>query len=161
MEVIIIYDAEYPSTRIIARAIGKGFSDQSRVRLADASLIDGRDLPEMQLLIVGSPYNKSRASKAIRSFLTKLSNKALENVAVAAFETYTKRSFLIPSFFGRSAKRNNLTGSYIDKMLIKKGGVHVLSPERFTFRTQSRPYSSHELYNAAQWGKELESLSRI
>lgn len=161
MNVIIIYDAEFPSTKIMARAIGAGFSINSRVRLGDAKMLEGRMLPEMYLLIVGSPDSRSKVSGAVRNFLTKLPKNALQNVAVASFTTQVKRRFSFAFLFGKRGRRKLAAAQFIDKMLIKKGGIHVLPPENFDFKTQTKPQDNRELYRARQWGSELESLCRI
>lgn len=157
MEVIIIYDAAYPSTRLIARAIGDGFGPDARVRLGNATLLSQKALPEVDVLLVGSHAGRSRPTKTVRNFLKNLPKSSLVNVSIGAFETKVKSRFL---FFNRTISRNvkkNKTAKYIQSILLKKGGIAVLDPERFYFFSQKTPYTN-ELKRAVQWGKELKDL---
>jgi len=158
MEIIIIYDADSPGTRLVAQSIGSGFTPGNRVRLADAKAIDKKVLPEIDVLIVGSASHRSRPSKAIKNFLNNLPKKSLQNIAVAAFEIKIKRSFI--SYFSRRnpSREKRYASNQIDKMLIRKGGIQVLDPELFFFRNSLRPLNMNELLRAKNWGREIESL---
>jgi len=161
MEVIIIYDSAHPSTKIMARAIGNGFSEKSRVRLGDAESLQGMVLPEIDLLIVGCHALRSRPGKAVTGFIKRLPAKALQNVAIASFETRRKRGFLSLSYFTGLDNDQPRAAAYLDKLLIKKGGIHVLPPQVFYFRARTRPYQQSEMAKAARWGHELEGLCRM
>ena len=158
MEIIIIYDADSPGTRLIAQSIGSGFTPANRVRLADAKAIDKKVLPEIDVLIVGSASYRSRPSKAVKNFLNNLPKKSLQNIAVAAYEIRIKRGIISYFSLRNPSREKRYAATQIDKLLIRKGGIQVLDPEVFYFRNSHRPMNGNELYRAKKWGTEIESL---
>ena len=160
MDVIIVYDKEQVSTRIISKAIGDGFGKDSRVRIGDAKELTGKVLPEIDVLIVGTYTRRSKTSKVVRDFLKNLPKKSLVNVSIGAFETRQKRRFLFSTSSSKAGKKAYKAAQQIEHMLLRKGGIHVLEPQRYYFRSNDRVYRK-DLMQAKEWGKEFKELSSI
>jgi hypothetical protein len=91
---------------------------------------------------------------AISRFVKGLPRKALQGVAVAAFDTRMiveeiNNAFLtfMVSIFGYAAKP-------IADAMAKKGGTPVLEPEGFFVKDSEGPLKDGELQRAKEWGQK-------
>ena len=142
MKVLVVYDSKYGNTEKIARAIGNTIHGE--VKVLHANAIDSSELKNLDLLIVGSPTHGGRPTPAIRDFLKKIPNSAINSIDVAAFDTrFSKRWVKI---FGFAAKK-------IADNLKKIGGNLVLSPEGFFVKGTEGPLEEGELERAVNWSK--------
>jgi len=144
MKALIVYDSAYGNTEQIARAIGDAITDDVKVLRADA--VDPSDLESIDLLIVGAPTYRGRATPAARAFLDMVKGTAIKGISVAAFDTRltTKWVGIVGYAAGRIA--SNLT---------RKGGDLVLRPEGFFVKGTKGPLKEGELERAAAWAKEI------
>ena len=156
MKFILVYDSLYGNTEKIARSIGDVLLEQGEgilVRVVDfkMDLLAGVDL-----LIVGSPTQKFKATAAMKAFLKAIPANGLKGVRVAAFDTRLTQSNIdgtpvLPffvKFFGYAAEP-------MAKELQKKGGVLVRSPEGFYVEGTEGPLVQGELERAATWAGKL------
>jgi flavodoxin len=111
----------------------------------------------LDLLVLGSPTQGGRPTKAIQDFLTGLPLNALEGVRVAAFDTrIDSRAHgpflrLLTGVIGYAAGR--MAGS-----LEGHGGTLVGEPEGFIVDGREGPLEDGEEDHAAAWAEALTRL---
>lgn len=144
MKTLVVYDSFYGNTEKIARAIAGAIAGEVKVlRPGEAS---PTDLKSVDLLIVGSPTQGGRPTKAILDFLNKLPEPAVKGINVAAFDT--RLSTKLVGIFGYGAGK-------IADSLKKKGGTLILPPEAFFVKSKEGPLKDGELERAAAWAKRI------
>jgi flavodoxin len=158
MRVLIIYDAAYPNTRSIAKAIAAGFANQNDLAYQSAEKVDPKALSELETLIVGSPSLSRKPSPLISDLLKNLPKKSMQSVAVTAFDTRSPRRSLSEILFGSFFRKKGHAADHIDKILIQKGGIQVLPPEGFYARSSKGLLYQNEQKRAMEWGREIEIL---
>jgi flavodoxin len=144
MQALVVYDSLYGNTEKIAKAIGGAITGE--VKVLPVGQANPAELKSLDLLIVGSPTQGGRATKAMQAFLDKIPDTSLKGIKVAAFDTrYTSRFVKI---FGYAAGRiaDNLKG---------KGGNLVTPPEGFFVTGKEGPLKEGELERAAGWSKGI------
>ncbi len=144
LKVLIVYDSVYGNTEKIARAVGDAITGE--VKILRVSEVDTSEIKTFNLLIVGSPTHGGRPTPAIQDFLKKISEIAIGNMHVAAFDTRLTTRFV--GVFGYAAKR-------IADSLKKNGGTLIASPEGFSVEGKEGPLKEGELDRAARWAKEI------
>jgi flavodoxin len=104
--------------------------------------VKSSELKTFDLLIVGSPTQGGRPTRAIQDFLSKIPANALKNVGVTSFDT--RFSAKLAGIFGYAAGR--IAGS-----LKRSGGTLIVSPEGFFVKGTEGPLAEGELERAASW----------
>jgi hypothetical protein len=99
------------------------------------------DLEGLHLLIIGSPTHGGFPTEGIHELVK--AAPAPEDVAVAAFDTRTKRTI-----FGYAVPKiaRNLEGT---------GGVLVVPPEGFMVEVNKHPLTDGELERAVDWARHV------
>jgi flavodoxin I len=144
MKALVVYDSFYGNTEKIAKAIAGAIAGEVKVlRPGEAS---PSDLKSIDLLIVGSPTQGGRPTKAMLDFLNKLPEPDIKGVNVAAFDT--RLSTKLVGIFGYGAGK-------IADSLKKKGGTLILPPEPFFVKGREGPLKDGELERAAGWAKRI------
>lgn len=156
MKAMVVYDSAYGNTGQVAQAVGQALGapeDVTIVRVGDAG---PGDVAGRRLLVVGSPTQGFRPTKATRSFLKSIPQGGLKGVTVAAFDTRFPESkieeirilaFLV-KIFGYAAKP-------IADHLQKKGGTLAVPPEGFYVADTEGPLLEGELERAADWARRI------
>lgn len=154
MKTLIIYDSLFGNTEKIAHAIGKGIS--KNVKVMPAEKANPSMLKGINLFIAGSPTHGGRPSPEMQEFLTSISQKALENVYIAAFDT---RFYYQDHGIGLKLLMNILkfAAARIEKQLLRKGGKSFINPEGFFVEGKEGPLRKGELVRATAWGKKIAS----
>ncbi len=146
MKALIVVDSQYGNTEKIARAIAEGLKPLVDVKVVKPGEVTPQDLGPIQLLIVGSPVQGGRQTKAILEFLDRIPADSLKNVSVAAFDTRMK--MWIAKLFGNAASR-------IAEGLQEKGGSLATQPQGFVVKGREGPLAEGELERATEWAKEV------
>jgi flavodoxin I len=144
MKALVIYDSLYGNTEKIARAIGGAIPGE--VKVLRPGEVNPSELQCLDLLIVGSPTQGGRPTKAIQDFLNKLPESAVKGVNVAAFDT--RFSTKLVGIFGYAAGK-------IAESLKRKSSTLILPPEPFFVKGREGPLKEGELDRAAGWAKGL------
>ena len=144
MKALIVYDSVYGNTEKIARAIGGAIAGD--VKVLRMSEVNPSELGSLDLLIVGSPTQGGRPTKAMQEFLDRIPADALKNVSVTSFDTRVK--IVIARLFGYVAGR-------IAESLKGKGGHLAASPEGFIVKGNEGPLKEGELERATNWAKGI------
>ena len=112
------------------------------------------DLQPIDLLVVGSPTQGGRPTKALQAYIGRFSSKALSGVRVAAFDTrFTStdhgiRLRLLMRTIGFAAPR-------IAASLRAKSGELATEPEGFFVANKEGPLKPGELERASIWIKKI------
>ncbi|HEY9205230.1 MAG TPA: flavodoxin domain-containing protein [Candidatus Methanoperedens sp.] len=146
MKVLIVYDTLYGNTEKIARAIAAAITPSNDVKVLRASEVAPSELGPIDLLIVGSPTQNTKPTKAIQEFLSKIPANALKNVSVTSFDT--RLTTILARLGGYAAKR-------IVDSLKTQGGYQVVPPEGFIVEGREGPLKQGELERAAGWAKGI------
>ena len=146
MKALIVYDSVYGNTEKIARAIAGALAPSAEVKVLRPAEASPTDLKSVDLLIVGSPTQGGRPTKAIQEFLNKLPESAVKGVNVAAF--YTRFTTKLVAIFGYGAGK-------IADSLKKKGSNLIVAPEPFFVKGREGPLKEGELERAAAWAKGI------
>ncbi len=160
MRVLVVYDTVYGNTEWVARSIGDGLKghDVRLVRAADAVLAE---LAAADLLVVGAPTQRHRASAAMRELLDRLPRRSLSRVSAATFDTRYRAS----RFLTGSAAIDIARG-------LKAAGAKVIEePQSFFMEADSSAdggrrrheveiLESGELERAATWAAGLRVESK-
>jgi len=146
MKALIVYDSVYGNTEKIARAIAGALKPSGEVKVLRAGEVNPSELKSVDLLIVGSPTQGGKPTRAIQDFLNKLPESAIKGINVAAFDT--RFSTKLVAIFGYAAGK--IAGS-----LKTKGGTLILPPEAFFVKSKEGPLKEGELERAAGWAKRI------
>ncbi len=121
IKALIVYDSIYGNTEKIAQAISKAITGEVKaLRVGEAR---PSDLTSVDLLIVGSPTQGGRPTPAVQVFLNKVSESAIENIKVAAFDTRLSTRWV--GIFGYAAGR-------IAESMKRKEVTLIAPPEAFS-----------------------------
>jgi flavodoxin len=155
MKVLLVYDSVYGNTERIAQAIGNVLGARNEIHVRRVGDVKPTDLANLDLLIVGSPTQRFRATPAIKKFIDGIRKRELNGVRVTTFDTRLGMedmpSPILPTFvriFGYAAKP-------MADSLVDKGGKLIASPEGFLVEGMEGPLKDGELERAARWAEQL------
>lgn len=146
MKALIVYDSVYGNTEKIAKTVAGVLTSSGEVKVLRAGEVNPSEFESVDLLVVGSPTQGGRPTKAIQEFLSKIPANALKNVSVTSFDTRIKHILARP--FGYAAGR-------IANSLKDKGGHLVALPEGFIVEGNEGPLKEGELERAAGWANGI------
>jgi flavodoxin I len=143
MNTLVLYDSAYGNTERIARAIGSQIAGDVEVLHIDKASASTTE--QVDFLVVGSPTQGGKPTKAVQDFLTNLPPSSLAHVGAAAFDT--RLSGKVVGIFGFAAGK-------IADMLVSKGAALASSPQGFLVKGKEGPLKEGELERAALWANE-------
>ena len=146
MKVLVVYDSLYGNTEKVAQAIAGALVSSGEVKVLRPGEVSPSELQSVDFLIIGSPTQGGRPTKAIQEFLNKLPESAVKGVSVATFDTrFTTK---LVAIFGYGAGK-------IADSLRKKGGNLMVTPEPFFVKGREGPLKEGEVERAAVWAKRI------
>jgi flavodoxin len=146
MKALIVVDSIFGNTEKVARAIAEGLTPFAEVKVIHPGEFNPADLAEINLLIVGSPVQAGKQTKAIQEFLDKIPADSLKNIRVSAFDTRMK--MWLAKVFGYAA------GRIVDN-LKSKGGALAAEPEGFIVKGRQGPLAEGEIERAKAWAESI------
>ena len=95
VKVIIVYDSKYGNTKIAAEKISEGLRTARgvEVKLKKVGDTDINQIPEYDLIVIGSPTHFGGPTRGIKKFIDKLGELDLKKKVTAAFDTYMGKDF--------------------------------------------------------------------
>lgn len=150
MKCLIIYDSAYGNTEEIADALAQAVQcDYELVQNATLG-----DIEDAEFIIVGSPTQGGRPTKALQDFLKRLPTNSLRGKAVAVFDTrFAKKEHglglrVVMGVVGFAAPR-------IAEILESKGARLIGLPEGFIVEDKEGPLAHDELNRAGAWARSI------
>ena len=165
MKTLVVYESMWGNTRQVAEAVASGLTG---ARVAEVHEVQGRDVEDLDLLVVGGPthaFSMSRSStrhdaheqgasagaedQGIREWLATLPDRL--EAPVATFDT---RVLKVRSLPGSAAKAAG-------KEVQHRHHGQVLDRQSFYVLDTPGPLAEGELDRAARWGAQLaEQVAR-
>jgi flavodoxin len=144
MNALVIYDSKFGNTQQVAEAIGGTLAERFNVSVQPVT-----DQPEVtdiiSLLVIGGPTHAHGISQPMRQFLDNLPKNAVQDVAIATFDTrFHKPKLLVGAASDGIAKR-----------LRRQGARIVSEPESFWVDSGEGPLSPGEAERARAWARTL------
>lgn len=166
MKALVVYDSAYGNTEMIAQAISKGLSvDDDLVPVQQAGNLQAEDLDGLDLLVVGSPTQRTTYIEGIKTFLENIPPGKLKGVNVAAFDTRIDNDDMqdlvksrVTRFFVKMFLKK-FAAPGIDAKLRKKGGKSVIEPEGFCVMDTEGPLKEGEHERAIAWGRQIAEVA--
>ncbi|MBK8986168.1 MAG: flavodoxin domain-containing protein [Chloroflexi bacterium] len=151
MKALVVYDSVFGNTEKVAQAIAAALQTTAvPVGQAAPDQLEGLDL-----LIVGSPTRSFRPTEGASQLLNALSKNHLAGAGVAAFDTRIDLTTIDSSVFRFIVDKGGYAANTIGKMLEKKGGRLLASPEGFLVTGEQGPLKDGELERAAAWSAQI------
>jgi flavodoxin len=146
MKALVVYFSKFGNTQRVAEAIAGTLAPKVAVELLHSDHVNVSVLNGVDLVIMGSPTHKMNLPKAVRPVFETLPKRALKGVAIAAFDTSYKMSWLLNGF---------TAGKRLDQKLRKLGGKRVLPPEIFLVTGREGPLFEGEIARAKDWARSV------
>ncbi|RJQ55396.1 MAG: flavodoxin family protein [Actinobacteria bacterium] len=142
---LIVYDSvfghtEYLASVIASQLVRAGKSNIVHVQGAGLALLHGVDL-----LIVGSPTHKHKATSTVQEWLARLPREASKELPAAAFDTR----------YGISRLKSGSAARPIARRLRRKGCRLVVPPESFFVESREGPLENGEAERAREWAATI------
>ena len=155
MKALVIYDSAFGNTAQIAQAIGSALGSQEEVTVRQVGNVMPEQLTDVKLLIVGSPTQGFKPTKAITDFLKGTLARGLKGMKVAAFDTRIAASDVKPAFVRFIVNMGGYAAKPIADSLKQSGGELIMPPEGFFVEGKEGPLKAGELERAADWAKHI------
>jgi len=155
MKALVVYDSVFGNTEQVALAIGNSLGAKEDVAVLRVTDVKPERLNDLTLLIVGSPTQKFRPTKAIVEFLGSIPANSLRGVGVSAFDTRISAAHVNSRFLRTLMRVFRYAAGTIARKLQKKGGSLTIPPEGFIVENSEGPLKEGELERAAEWAKHL------
>ena len=159
MKAIVLFDSVFGNTQKVAEAIGSSLLNHAQVEVLRPSDQILSRLPDLDLLIVGSPTRGFRPTEDMSNLLKRIPSKGLKGVRVAAFDTRFKADELKSATTRFVVKTGGYAAKRIASQLQKAGGALVAPPEGFYVEDIEGPLKAGEIERAAAWATSLLALS--
>ena len=131
--------------------MGNALGYQKDIEVLRVGQVKPEQLTGLELLIVGSPTQGGRPTQAVQDFLNQVSEPAVKDTNVAAFDTRLTTKWV--EIFGYAAGR-------IAERLKLNGGILIAPPEGFFVKGKGGPLKKGELERAAGWAKVIIERKR-
>jgi flavodoxin len=156
MNALLVYDSTFGNTETIARAVASAM--EGSVDVVEAGRAPA-DLSGVRLLIVGSPTQGGRPTRATTDFITRL-NPRVQGLQAAAFDTRIDAGSrglplrTLMKVIGYAAPK-------LAKALQAKGIVLAAPAEGFIVLNKEGPLEAGELERAEAWGRMLAAQAPV
>jgi flavodoxin len=135
---------------MVAEAIAEVLGSKGTVRTISSEQLNGTDLGEAGLVVMGCPTHKMNLPEAVRPVFGRLPKRSLRKVPVAAFDT----SYKMSPWLARFTASKRLAGK-----LRKLGGKRIVPPETFHVEGREGPLYEGEIERAKEWAEAI--LARL
>ena len=146
MKTLVVYDSAFGNTEEIARAIAGALGKPGEVKAVRPGDVTPAELASLELLVIGSPVQGGRATKAVQQLLDRIPAAGLKNVKVATFDTRMKHFV---------ARMLGYAGDRLARALKEKGANLVAAPQGFIVKGREGPLVDGETERAATWARGL------
>ena len=147
MKALVVYDSKFGNTEQLARAIADQLGSEEAAPVVAAVDASGRDLAEIDLLIVGGPTQAHGVSTPLRDFIGRIPTEAVRDLPIATFDTRLH--------WPRALSGSAAVGSA--GRLTKKGARMLLPAESFIVNASEGPLADGEIDRATAWAKSVRA----
>lgn len=157
MRAMVLYDSTYGNTARIAASIHRVLAQKNEAVLVPFTDTQSSVFDQVDLLVVGSPTQGGRPTKALNEFLNSLPQDSLKSVKVAAFDT--RFDIKSQTFLLRMLMRTiRYAAVKIAHILVSKGGKLIAEPQGFIVTDTRGPLLDAEIARASRWAEKLVRL---
>ncbi len=146
---MVIYESKYGNTKLVAETIVEGMKTipGAEITLHELKEVDVKQLPEFDVILLGSPNHMGRPTGGILRFIGKLGKLPLTGKQVAAFDTYMNKDF------EKAVKK-------MEKQVTEKAPELKLIAPGLSIRVEGMrgPIAPGELAKAKEFGVKIASL---
>ena len=153
MNTLILYDSKFGNTKQIAEAIGSSLNPQDHIEICHVNGVKPNHLKGVEFLIVGSPTQKFKPTKAIVDFINGIPANGLNGIKVAAFDTRISIKDVNSRLLNLFVKIFGFAAEPMAKLLKRKGGNLVVPPAGFIVTDTEGPLKDGELERVSAWIK--------
>jgi flavodoxin len=146
MNTSVVFDSQYGNTEQVAQAIAHTLKEFGAAHAKLVTEVDLRELPDVDLLVLGCPTQGWRPTLAMLTFLAQMTPATWQGVAIACFDTRLPW----PRFLTGSAAH------YLARQLRTAGALVVAPPESFFVKGGKGPLVAGELQRADGWARALQ-----
>jgi flavodoxin len=150
MSVLVTYDTSFGNTALIAEAICAGLGEGATAR--EVEIVDLAGLPEVDLLVIGSPTHDGRPTPSVHSFIEELPKQLVRHLKFAAFDTRLAPTGIVSDLVLRAAGH---AAQHIAHELRSRGATEIVPAEGFVVAAKDGPLADHERDRAFAWGQQL------
>lgn len=154
MNSLVIYSSAYGNTAAIANTIRASLSKYGSAEVADSRDLDFYELPNIDLVVVGSPTQGGRPTEAIEQVVQDLPPNLFHHALFGVFDTRLEAKEqnsglrLLMKLIGYAAPK-------LAKAIEKRGGVLIAPPVGFVVHGKEGPIEDGELKLAARWAQGI------
>ena len=146
MKTLVVYDSVYGNTEIIAWTIGDAIPGE--VEVLHVGQVNAGDLPNVDLLIIGSPTHGAMPTEAAQGLVEKIGPPTREGAKAATFDTRLTWWFL--------ERWGGFAAPKMADTLKEKGWTLAGEPGGFFVKGLKKgPLKRGEVDRAAAWAKGL------
>lgn len=147
MNALVLYDSRYGNTERVAEAIALALQEAMPTRLTAVEEVGdcAEALRDVDLLVVGGPTHRHGISDTLRDALSCLSDRALDGIRVAVFDTRVHGARIVT---GSAAVR-------LGRTVRRHGAWLVVPPASFIVGGTRGPLERGELEHARAWATEV------
>jgi flavodoxin len=146
MNVLVIYDTQFGSTKLLAEKIAEGIEAAGDITCKVESIkdLDQGEVTAFQAVLFGCPVHAVRATRGIQGAIKKAARDSLNGKIVSTFETYM-------------GNHNTKATSKMEGTIRKKApGARLITPGFSAVVDGFRgPLSAHEIPKAIEFGKSI------
>jgi len=147
VKVIVVYESKYGNTKRVAETIMEGIREVQGAEtvLNELKEVDLSNIPEYDVILIGSPNHYGGPTKSVSEFIDKLEKLNLDGRHFAVFDTYLGRGF-----FEKAGKK-------MEKRINEKvPGLKQIAP-RLSIAVQGSkgPIMEGELPKCKEFGKKI------
>ena len=154
MKAMVLYDSTYGNTAKIAKEVYRVIAKRYDTLLVPFTHIRLSEFDDVDFLVVGSPTQGGRPTKALEGLLKSLPSGSLKNVRVAAFDT--RLDIHSQRFFLRLLMNTiHYAAGKIARILVSKGGKLIAKPQGFIVKDTKGPLPDAEIAHAHKWAEQL------
>ena len=155
MQALVIYDSVFGNTEKIAQSIASGLRATHETQCLRADSVSVAQIRAADIVVIGSPTRRFRATPATHSVLDSIPSAALQGKKVAAFDTRLQMNGVKGLLFRKIIDKGGYAAPLIASALESKAGTLALPAEGFFVKGEKGPLVNGEPERASDWGKKL------
>lgn len=146
VRVFVVYDTKHGNTKIVAENIVDGLEEVEGIEtaLSDVEAVDPDNMPDFDVILIGSPNHMGRPARSISKFIDRLGRLGVAGKQAAVFDTYLGGDF------------NKVVRKMEGRIMEKVPGLGLISPG-LSIRVEGTkgPIAEGELPKCRDFGRKI------